>query len=379
MHLRWIIIGLLGVAFPSSLIAQAVEKPLKERIAEIVRDNEAREKIFQEEVKAAGRDADKVERANKDFNADRRKRVGAVKALVLEYRDAPAAFDGILAIVVRMHWLLDKELTEIASRHLSDPRAGELCVRVRYLSDEPWAESLIGQAAETHPIREVRGQATLALGDYYRISAFPRGRTLPDSEVASFLDRASKAYAEASKTYALVPTLDGKAKIGERAELELTRIRNLPNLKVGKPAPEISGEGIDGKSFKLSDYRGKVVVVVFWGSWCAPCMAMVPHERELRERLKDKPFALLGVNGGDTREIARETREKHQMDWPSWWDGEEMGGPIETAYDVKRWPTIYVIDPKGAIRDIGVRGKKLDQAVDDSWPELAENPGPSGH
>ena len=50
------------------------------------------------------------------------------------------------------------------------------------------------------------------------------------------------------------------------------------NLAVGKPAPEINGVDFDGKPLKLSDYRGKVVVLVFWGTWCGPCMAEVPHE-----------------------------------------------------------------------------------------------------
>ena len=53
----------------------------------------------------------------------------------------------------------------------------------------------------------------------------------------------------------------------DKAAAELTRIKNLPNLKVGKTAPEIVGEDIDGKQFKLSDYRGKVVLLDFWGHW----------------------------------------------------------------------------------------------------------------
>ena len=72
-----------------------------------------------------------------------------------------------------------------------------------------------------------------------------------------------------------------KRTLGQEAE---ARLDELLNLAVGKPAPEIEGVDLDGKPSKLSDYRGKVVVLVFWGSWCGPCMEQVPHERDLAER-----------------------------------------------------------------------------------------------
>ena len=85
----------------------------------------------------------------------------------------------------------------------------------------------------------------------------------------------------------------------EEARQELRRIRDLV---VGKPAPEIVGKGVDGKPIRLSDYRGKVVVLSFWATWCSPCMSMVPHEQELVERMKGKPFVFLGISGDEDRE-----------------------------------------------------------------------------
>ena len=66
---------------------------------------------------------------------------------------------------------------------------------------------------------------------------------------------------------------------GQEAE---ARLDELLNPAVGKPAPEIDGVDFHGMPLKLSDYQGKVVVVVFWGSWCGPCMALVPHAARAR-------------------------------------------------------------------------------------------------
>jgi cytochrome oxidase Cu insertion factor (SCO1/SenC/PrrC family) len=55
--------------------------------------------------------------------------------------------------------------------------------------------------------------------------------------------------------------------LGEMAKGELAGLKNLPLLRIGKVAPDIEGEDIDGKPFKLSDYRGKVVLLDFWGHW----------------------------------------------------------------------------------------------------------------
>ena len=94
----------------------------------------------------------------------------------------------------------------------------------------------------------------------------PGAKNCPRREAKRFATAATY-FTEVAKTYAEVSTPDGRARLGDKAAAELTRIRNVPNLKVGKAAPEVEGEDLDGKRFKLSDYRGKVVVLDFWGHW----------------------------------------------------------------------------------------------------------------
>lgn len=95
---------------------------------------------------------------------------------------------------------------------------------------------------------------------------------------------------------------------------------------------------------------------------------MYPHERSLVKKLADKPFALLGVNSDKDLKALKETLEKEQITWRSFWNGEKgTGGPISTEWGVRGWPTLYLIDHKGVIRRkyVGSPGDKvLDAAID---------------
>ena len=136
------------------------------------------------------------------------------------------------------------------------------------------------------------------------------------------------------------------------------RAGRQPTLE-GKPAPETVGVDVDGKPLRLSDYRGKVVALVFWGPWCPPCMAKVPGERALVKALADKPFVLVGVADDEKAETVRATMRKEDMTWPNFYDGQR--GPIHQAWGVRKWPTTFVLDGKGTVRFVDP--DNLDAAV----------------
>jgi hypothetical protein len=96
---------------------------------------------------------------------------------------------------------------------------------------------------------------------------------------------------------------------------------------------------------------------------------MYPHERSLVKRLKDKPFALLGVNSDEDREALKKVIEKEEITWPSWWNG-GTEGPIAKKWNVTGWPTIYIVDHKGVIRFKNKRDKAMDEAVDKLLSEM---------
>jgi thiol-disulfide isomerase/thioredoxin len=154
-----------------------------------------------------------------------------------------------------------------------------------------------------------------------------------------------------------------KAESAELAKLVADKYSDIfPDLSVGKVAPEVINKDLDDKTVKLSDLKGRVVVLDIWATWCGPCRAMIPHEREMVEKLKDKPFTLVSVSADAEKKTLTDFIKKEPMPWTHWWNGQQ-GGILED-WDVQYFPTIYVIDAKGIIRHKDLRGKELEEAVE---------------
>lgn len=121
----------------------------------------------------------------------------------------------------------------------------------------------------------------------------------------------------------------------------------ITHLSVGASAPEITGKDHTDTPFKLSDYRGRAVLLVFWGDWCHGCHGLPPLLTELATHFKDQPFSILGVNTD-----APLTAKKHLADstvpWRCWLDG-STSGPITTEWRPRHFPTLFILDKSGRI------------------------------
>jgi peroxiredoxin len=132
------------------------------------------------------------------------------------------------------------------------------------------------------------------------------------------------------------------------------------SAEVGQPAPSLEGTDADGKPLKLSDYRGKVVVVDFWMIGCPPCRAMIPHEKELVKRMQGRPFVLLGVSNDLDTQVLRTFLEQEHINWPNISDSMSS----QTAAWHASLATLDVIDAKGVYRYFSVKQKDLDAVVE---------------
>ena len=123
---------------------------------------------------------------------------------------------------------------------------------------------------------------------------------------------------------------------------------------------------------KLSDYRGKVVVLSFEGSWSKESRAPA---RALVERMKGRPFALLGVNVDQDKEALQSSIKDGEVTWRCWWEGRE-DGPNRQRWKVNEIPSVFVIDAKGIIRAKEIEGKAMGAVVDQLVKECEDSRNP---
>jgi peroxiredoxin len=211
---------------------------------------------------------------------------------------------------------------------------------------------------EKHAVEQMRGIAALALAQSRSRQAELCRRTDPALSRV-LLRQAEEKYRQVISRFAGLRL--GSSTMGAIAEKGL---QDLLYLNIGSAAQEIDGDDLDGKRFKLSDYRGKVVVLDFWANWCGYCRVEYGPVKALVKRLEGRPFQYLGINCDDDRAVVAGVVSRQGLNWRSWYDGGSEGGRIMRQWQIDSFPSTFVLDHKGIIRHKGLRGEPLAAAVE---------------
>lgn len=177
-----------------------------------------------------------------------------------------------------------------------------------------------------------------------------------NAEDAAVLDSAIAKFESVNPTYE--PFIAYKKAV-EEAKYQRER------LSIGKPAPEFSFPNPEGdKNYGIEDFKGKVLLVDFWASWCGPCVAEIPHLKEVYAKYKSKGVEILSVSIDSKDEQWKKALAEQNMSWyqvcaPS------AGKDIMKEYQFSGIPYMVLLDREGKIIAKNVRGESIDKALDE--------------
>ncbi len=260
-------------------------------------------------------------------------------------------------------------LTQLKNNHAHDPKIADHLTEVRYAAmsvGETPVVDFLETVAKKNSDRNTKGRARLAMAEVlYEGSPFAmmmQGMTETDQTKAK-KKRAVKMLRDIRTEFAG----------NELAEQADDFLYAIDNLQVGMKAPQLAGKGADGKEIRMSQFEGKVVAIVFWSTWCMPCMQMIPHERELMEKHAGKPFTILGINVDESLADCTSAIKKEKITWPTIYDGSPEVGEITRKWRVNSFPTIVMIDHEGLIRHKNVMPFQLESVVEDLVAEALKD------
>ena len=139
----------------------------------------------------------------------------------------------------------------------------------------------------------------------------------------------------------------------------VTKMAALKPVSVGQMAPEFELNNTEGKLVKLSDFKGKYVLLDFWASWCAPCREENPNIVKQYETFKDKGFTVLGVSLDEEKSDWLKAIKGDRLNWSHVSELKRWDGKVTIQYKVEGIPASFLLDPTGKIIAKNLRGVEL--------------------
>lgn len=138
---------------------------------------------------------------------------------------------------------------------------------------------------------------------------------------------------------------------------------DLKALPVGSAFPDFAETDLDGKPMSVGNFKGKIVLVDFWATWCGPCVGELPNVLKAYEKFHGKGFEIVGISlDSDKGKLTSFIKEKN-MPWQQFFDGGGWKNKVSQHYSVNSIPATYLVGKDGKIIAANLRGEALDQAL----------------
>jgi peroxiredoxin len=120
-------------------------------------------------------------------------------------------------------------------------------------------------------------------------------------------------------------------------------------LAPGAAFPDFSETDVEGKPLSISQYKGKVVLIDFWATWCIPCVIKLPEIQKAYDKFHSKGLEVVGVSLDEEKEKLQQFTKQKKLPWPEFFDGKKWENKLAVKYGVNQTPTTYLLDRDGKI------------------------------
>jgi peroxiredoxin len=296
--------------------------------------------------------------------------------------DRPAARIGFREIVERHQ---REALTSVATYIAGNPEADDLDQAHAWLFETagaqglevevmPAAEELLKRRDLDAPLR-IQAQGALCLGLARSgklddaVAQFEA--TLPASRFQSpfrMLEMAGSLAAQARMAGKLNVSRDVLERVASAYPLnaqisEIVEGRLARQELIGQPAPQFAVRDVQGNAFDFSSLAGKVVLIDFWATNCAPCLAELPNLRQLVKEHRSAGFEIVGVSFDDSPAVVESFQQRARLPWRMVMN-ESPQAMISNSYRTRTIPALFVLDRQGKIAQVDVRGVDLRTVVE---------------
>lgn len=177
-------------------------------------------------------------------------------------------------------------------------------------------------------------------------------------------DSAEGEYKLITSTYS-----DVNPRLTSYVQTSLESLSSERLLAIGGEPIGFDVKSIRGERLSPAAYRGKVLLIDFWATWCGPCIAEMPNVKSVYAKYHGKGFEIVGISLDQSREKLDKYIESQEIAWPQYFDGKWWNNDIAVRYGIKSIPTTILVDKKGKIRYKSLRGRQLENAVQELLAE----------
>ncbi|MSU64679.1 MAG: TlpA family protein disulfide reductase [Opitutus sp.] len=155
------------------------------------------------------------------------------------------------------------------------------------------------------------------------------------------------------------------SQLASRVDQAVSALELQQQFAVGKKFPDFAEVDLQGAPLSIAKYKGKVVLLDFWATWCGPCIAELPTVVEAYKKFHSKGFEIIGISldKADAKEKLVAFTKEHEMPWVQYYDGKYWENKLVATYGIRSIPATFLLDGEGKIVGKDLRGPALEAAV----------------